>query len=190
METENHSEEADLSQENGNDQSTDTSQEEQDNGQQDDGQQSVDEQDGGSDEDYQGKLNATNRFLKKEGYEFIKGKGWQKKASVQAQQSSTGQAQATPALSREEGILFAKGFSETEVEQAKKVAQIQGVKLTDAVRDPLFTGWKAIEDKKAKDREAQLPASRGGRTTVKKTLATPGLSDEDHKALFNEKIGR
>ena len=97
---------------------------------------------------------------------------------------------ATPSLSREEGILFSKGFSEAEVEQAKKVATLQSVKLTDAVTDPLFTTWKAIEDKKAKDASAQLPASRGARATVKKGFSTPGLTDEQHKELFNEKIGK
>lgn len=99
-------------------------------------------------------------------------------------------APATPGLTREEGILFAKGFTEAEVEQAKKVAALQGVKLTDAVADPLFTGWKAIEDKKAKDAAAQLPASRGGKPVVKRTLGSKGLSDAEHEELYKEKFGR
>ncbi len=96
----------------------------------------------------------------------------------------------TPGLTREEGILFARGFSEAEVEQAKKVATLQGVKLTDAVNDPLFTTWKGIEDKKAKDAKAQLPASRGGKPITKKTIGSPGLSDADHQELWKEKYGR
>lgn len=97
---------------------------------------------------------------------------------------------AAPALSREEGILFSKGFSEEEVEQAKKVATLQGVKLIEAVNDDLFTGWKAKRDKEVKDRAAQLGPSKGGKPTTKKTFTTSGLSEEDHKALFNEKLGR
>lgn len=97
---------------------------------------------------------------------------------------------APPALSREEGILFAQGFTEAQVEQAKKVATLQGVKLTDAVNDPLFTTWKAIEDKKAKDAAAQLPVSRGGRPTKpQKGFASKDLTDEEHKELFKEKVG-
>jgi hypothetical protein len=177
---------ADLSQENSNDTSTDTSQENQDNGQQDGGQSDGAQDEGSQEDDYQAKLNATNRFLKKEGYEFKDGR-WQKKASGQAQHQQQ-QAQATPGLTREEGILFAKGFSEEEVEQAKKVASLQGVKLTEAVTDELFTGWKAKKDKEAKDRQAQLGVSRGARPATKKTFATQGLSDEDHKQLFQEKM--
>jgi hypothetical protein len=99
------------------------------------------------------------------------------------------QQPASPAtLTREEGILFSKGFSEEEVEQAKKVAALQGVKLTEAVNDDLFTGWKTKRDKEATDRKAQLPSSRGGRPTVRKSFNTPGLSDEEHKQMFQDKF--
>ncbi len=97
---------------------------------------------------------------------------------------------AAPALSKEEAILYAKGFSEEEVAHAQKVAALQGVKLTDAVNDDLFTTWKTKREEETKQSKAQLGASRGSRATVKKTLATPGLSDDEHKALFLEKIGR
>jgi len=96
---------------------------------------------------------------------------------------------AAPGLSRDEAILYAKGFSEEEVEYAKKVSLIQGVSPTKAIEDDLFTGWKAKRDKDAKDKAAQLGVSRGGKPTTKKTLATPGLSDEEHKALAKEKLG-
>jgi hypothetical protein len=98
---------------------------------------------------------------------------------------------AQPAsLTREEGILFSKGFSEEEVEYAKKVATLEGVKITEAVSNKLFTGWKAERDADAKRQEAQLPASRGGKSPKKTTFDTPGLSDDDHKALFNEAAGK
>ena len=98
---------------------------------------------------------------------------------------------AAPGLTRAEGILFARGFTEAQVEQAKKVAELQKLKLTDAVDDPLFTTWKAIEDKKAKDAAAQLPVSRGGKpASTKKTLSTPGLSEDEHQQLFKEKFGK
>jgi hypothetical protein len=115
-------------------------------------------------------------------------------AAAPAAPAPAAPAPAAPAapnvLTREEGILFAKGFSEAEVEHAKKVATLQGVKLTDAVTDPLFTTWKVTEDKKAKDAAAQLPPSRGARPSAKKTLKTKGLTDEEHKELFLEKIGQ
>ena len=143
--------------------------------------------------DYQAKLNATNRFLKKEGYEFKEGR-WQKaqqssgegSAPIEQEQS----AQAAGSLSREEAILFAKGFTEAEVEKMKKVAAVEGIKLTDVPANDIFTAWKAKQDAEARDREAQLGASRGGRSKVHKTFETKGLSDEEHRALFQEKIGK
>jgi hypothetical protein len=90
------------------------------------------------------------------------------------------------ALSREEVILFAQGLSEEEVEQASKVAALQGVKLTEAVKDDLFTGWKAKRDKQVELQKAQLGGSKGAKASVKKTFDSPGLSDDDHRALFKE----
>ena len=181
----NNTEGADLSQENGGEQS---GQENSNEGSQD---QHADQQEGaqeGSQGDYRGKLNATNRFLEKEGYEFKDG-GWQKKPAAPVAAAPAAPA-ATPSLSRDEAILIAKGLSEEEVEYAKKVATLQGVKVTDAVNDDLFKGWKAKKDKEAKDAEASLPPSRGARSTMKKTFNTPGLTPEAHKELFNERLGK
>jgi hypothetical protein len=195
MANENETEDADLSQENGSDQSNENAdnQQDQDNGQQQDTQQGDQQQEGPSQENYRGKLNATNRFLEKEGYEFNKdSKQWQKKSdNSQQAQSSQEQKPATPAsLTRDEAIVIAKGFSEEELEYANKVAALEGIKVTDAVTNDLFTSWKARHDKAAKEQAAQLPASKGARATVKKSLSTPGLSDEEHKQLAREKLGR
>lgn len=97
---------------------------------------------------------------------------------------------AAPGLSRDEAILYAKGFSEEEVEHAKKVSLLQEVSVAKAVEDDLFKDWKAKKDKEVKDRAAQLPPSRGAKPSVKKTLATKGLSDEEHKELALEKLGQ
>ena len=98
-------------------------------------------------------------------------------------------AETPTGLTRDEGILFSKGFEEAEVEHAQKVATLQGVKLTEAIKDPLFTTWKTNRDAEAKKQQAQLGTSKGARTTVKKTIDTPGLSDEEHKEMFKELTG-
>ena len=98
---------------------------------------------------------------------------------------------AQPAsLTRDEAIVIAKGFSEEELEYAKKVAALERIKVTDAVTHDLFTGWKTKRDTAAKEQKAQLPASRGAKSTVKKSFATPGLSPEEHKQMFQEKMGK
>ena len=110
-------------------------------------------------------------------------------SATQKTETATEKTETPTGLTRDEAILFAKGFDEAEVEHAQKVATLQGVKLTDAVKDPLFTTWKSNKEAEAKRVQAQLGTSKGARTTVKKTLDTPGLSDEDHKAMFQELIG-
>lgn len=97
---------------------------------------------------------------------------------------------APDSLTRDEAIVIAKGYSEEELEQAKKVAALEGVKVTEAVNSDLFKDWKKRRDEAARQQNAQLPASRGSRATQKKSFSTPGLSDEEHKALFNERQGR
>jgi hypothetical protein len=97
---------------------------------------------------------------------------------------------AAPALSRDEAVLIAKGFSEDEIVHAQKVATLQGVVLTEAVKDDLFTAWKTKKDTDAKDAQAQLGTSRGAPARRKKSFDTPGLAAEDHKALFQERMGK
>lgn len=101
---------------------------------------------------------------------------------------------ATPAtptpLTRDEAIIIAKGYSEEELEQAKKVSVLENCTPVQALEKDLFKDWKTRRDKDETDRKAQLPTSRGGRSTVKKSFSTPGLSDEDHKQMFQDKLGR
>jgi hypothetical protein len=196
MANEHETEDTDLSQENGSDQSTenaDNNQQDQDNGQQQDTQQGDQQQEGQSQENYRGKLNATNRFLEKEGYEFNKdSKQWQKKpdGSQQAESSKEHKPAEPASLTRDEAIVIAKGYSEEELEHAKKVAVLENCTPVQALDNDLFKDWKAKRDKVAKEQAAQLPASRGSRATVKKSLNTPGLSDEEHKQLAKERMGK
>lgn len=200
MTKDNQSEEADLLEENGSDEQSgnegESQQDQNKDGQQDDqngsgdGDKKDDQQEGSSDEGYRAKLNAQNRFLEKEGYTFKDGKWHKPKTDSTQQRTASKDKEAAPALSREEGILIAKGFSEDELEQAKKVATLEGIKLTEVPGNELFIAWKTKRDAEIKRQQAQLGASRGARTNVKKTLATPGLSDEDHKELFKERIGK
>jgi hypothetical protein len=98
-------------------------------------------------------------------------------------------AETPTGLTRDEAILYAKGFDESEVEHAQKVATLQGVSLTEAVKDELFTTWKSNKEAAVKKEQAQLGTSKGARTTIKKSFETPGLSDDDHKAMFKEMSG-
>lgn len=90
-------------------------------------------------------------------------------------------------LTREEAILFAKGLNEKEVERAQKIAQVEGIKLTEAVESDLFTSWKKLEDEKVKNANANLPPSKGSKSYQSKTFQTQGLTEQEHKELFKAK---
>ncbi|TQF41169.1 hypothetical protein UNPF46_08595 [Bradyrhizobium sp. UNPF46] len=98
---------------------------------------------------------------------------------------------AKPAsLTRDEAILIAKGFSEEELEKAKKIAEVENIPLTEVPTNDLFITWKTKREAEKKEQDAQLGVGRGARRTVKRTFSTPGLSDSEHKEMFKEKIGR
>ena len=94
-------------------------------------------------------------------------------------------------LSREEAILFAKGLSEEEINKASKIAQIEGISLTEAIDNDIFVSWKKSNEEKVRSEKAQLGTSKGSpRTPDKKDFGTPGLSAEDHKELFRKRMGK
>lgn len=198
MPKDNQSEEADLLKANGNDESGESDDQHDQQDQKQGDQQHDDQKDGGQQGDeqdesgYRSKLNATNRFLEKEGYEFRDGR-WHKKADAKQERSGSQQEQkpATPAsLTRDEAIVIAKGYSEEELEHAKKVAVLENCTPVKALEKDLFTTWKEKRDADAKERKAQLGVSRGSKATIKKSLNTPGLTEEEHREMFQNKIGK
>jgi len=99
------------------------------------------------------------------------------------------QTETPTGLSRDEAILFAQGLSEEEVQYADKISKIDGVSLTEAVKTSIFKSWKTENEKAAKAQEASLGSSKGsGVKKAEKSFTTPGLSDDDHKALFQKKV--
>lgn len=99
--------------------------------------------------------------------------------------------QATETLTREEAILFAKGFSEKEINEASDIARAKGVSLTDALETDAFKGWKKIQEEKAISEQASLDAAKGSpKFKEKPTFDSKNLSPEEHKALFKQKLNR
>lgn len=100
---------------------------------------------------------------------------------------------ATPSTSPAEIVmlskLYAKGFDDEQVSKAQKIAAIEGIPLDQAVSTELFVAWNTKRDEDLKAQKAQLRASNGSRVAVKKDLKTPGLTPEEHKALYKEKYG-
>lgn len=98
--------------------------------------------------------------------------------------------QITSNLSVEETVLKAQGMSDDELAMLKKVASVQEVSLLEAKNDDLYTSWKEKNDAELRAEQARMSASRkSGQRGVKKDFNTKGLSKEEHKELWKQKMG-
>lgn len=85
----------------------------------------------------------------------------------------------------EEVVLKANGMPDALLKTLKKVAALNGTSLLDAQNDELFIAAKSKHEREEKERKASMGASRGsGRTAPKTDFNTPGLTEEQHRALW------
>ncbi len=92
-------------------------------------------------------------------------------------------------LTREEAILFAKGLDEEDVEDAQFISDRKGISIMEATDTREFKTLKKERDIEAKNNQAQQRASRGSKVQSKKSVSDSGLSKEEHKELWKEKMG-
>ena len=94
-------------------------------------------------------------------------------------------AKPASSLDVEETVLLAQGLDEDLLETLKKVAKVNNTGLIKAQTDPIFVAVKEKFIKEKKQQEASLSASRSsGSAKVQKDFTTPGLSREEHMAMF------
>lgn len=94
-------------------------------------------------------------------------------------------------LSREEAILYAKGHDQEVVDKLNKIAQVEGVGLLEAEESDIFKTWDQNRKAQAESESAELGTSKGSPRKGKKAdLSTPGLSKDDHEALWKKQFGR
>lgn len=104
-------------------------------------------------------------------------------------QNKPAQTPATPQPNVEEVVLQANGMPDELLTQLKKVAAINGTNLIKAQNDPIFVAVKEKFEKEQKQKDASLPASRGsGTVKAQKSLATPGLSRDEHRKLSEDAL--
>ena len=88
-------------------------------------------------------------------------------------------------------ILQSQGLDEDAIKYLKKLAQVNGTSIIAAQSDELFEAYKTKKETEEKTKKASLGASRGsGQAKKEASMTTPGLSDADHKALWNKQNGR
>lgn len=122
----------------------------------------------------------------KELYERAKKAEALAKAKKEALNKSNKETQ--PSLSREEAILYAKGYTDDEVSLANKIASIEGVSLLVAVEDEVFRAKVEARKKKEKSEQAALPASGGiGKYKAEKPVGE--MTREEHEAYYRRVMG-
>ena len=90
----------------------------------------------------------------------------------------------------QEQVLKAQGMSQDLINVLKTVSEDKGVDLITAQSDDYFQYRKEKMEQEARDKEAQLGASRGsGAAKPKKDFRSPGLSPEEHKAMWKKVNG-
>ena len=91
----------------------------------------------------------------------------------------------------EEDLFVIKTLdSVDELERVKKIAQLDGTTLKEAMQSDEFKFWKQARTEEQKREAASMEASKGsGNRGKKKTLQSSGLTAEEHKALWREKMG-
>lgn len=121
-----------------------------------------------------------------------------KRMALEAKLKEQGGEDGSSSLTKEEGKLYARIYNSKDipdeiaddvVERVHKIAQLDDLSLEEAYKSEDFQYWKDGALRKYQEKQAQLGASRGSRGSRKKTLDTPGLSQEEHKALWREKMG-
>lgn len=115
---------------------------------------------------------------------------WRKKAETPKESQpliKTNETQSS-SLSREEAILFAKGYTEEEVDLANKLAKVNGINVLAAVEDDYLKAKRNERLRKEKSEKASLPASSGvGRYKTDKPVGE--MSVDEHREYFNKVMG-
>jgi hypothetical protein len=88
----------------------------------------------------------------------------------------------------DERILRANGMPDELLKELKAIATARGIDLISAQNDKLFKLAKEDFEREAKQKEASLGSSKGsGNSQAKKSISSPGLSKEEHKAMWKQK---
>ncbi len=134
------------------------------------------------------------RAKKAEG--FVKGDDgkWVKKSKPQPKPESTqpleNKQPNTAQLDPDELKLIAKGLSDKEIEQAKVVSKGKGISLMEAIKDDLFITFQEKMKEEEKKENAKLGASKGSGQEEPKSDFRSGMSADEHKKAWKERMGR
>lgn len=117
----------------------------------------------------------------KELYERAKKAEALAKAKRDAELKSNKTNETQSGLTREEAILYAKGYTDEEVELATKLAKVNDTTPLKAIEDEIFKAKVSARLKKEKSEKASLSPS-GGAGRIQPDKPTTEMTPEEHKA--------
>lgn len=132
--------------------------------------------------DSEGEVDWKARALKAEGILT------RKRNQAKKQQPAVEQKTNQPSVDADELRLLAKGYSDDAIAQAKAIAKGKGITVSEALKDPLFESYEKDVKEKEKRDKAKLSASKGSGTREEKAFK-PGMTREEHKAMFAQRMG-
>jgi hypothetical protein len=118
-------------------------------------------------DDYRGKLNATNRFLEKEGYEFKDG-NWVKKAAPAVPPVQKPEAASTLSVT---DVLALRDVHEEDIETIQKFASFRQLSIAEARKDPMLASMLSVRGEERRTAEAAVTGAGGGRGATAPTGA-------------------
>jgi len=114
-------------------------------------------------------------------------KAYAKKLKGKTERADLDTPEAPASQDVDERILKSQGMPDDLLTQLKKVAKFNEVDLITAQKDSMFVAIREKYEQEQRDKEASLGASKGsGGVKPQKSFKTPGLSPEDHKAMWKK----
>lgn len=111
-------------------------------------------------------------------------------SETKTQKESNLQDKPTSVSMEDVFVVSSNQLSSEEYNYAQKVAELNETTLQEAVKDDLFKSWREKQKEETKKQQAEMGASKGSKgMKEKKSFDSKGLSQEEHKALFKEKMG-
>lgn len=113
---------------------------------------------------------------------------WKKKATTVVEPLKKETNETQTGLTREEAILYAKGYTDEEVTLATKLAKINDTTPLKAIEDDFFKARVDARLKQEKSEKASLsPSSGAGRYKNEKPMGE--MSKEEHEAYYKKVMG-
>lgn len=89
-------------------------------------------------------------------------------------------------INKDELYLVAKGYDDDAIAQLQIIARGSGTSLKEALENPLFKTYEAKQKEEERRAKAKLGASNGSGFQSGKPAIMPGMSADDHKAVWAE----